>query len=104
MRLELDGHIKIGMFSAGVVPKGVNVITAKWVFVSKTDSVGYITKAKARLVARSFGQQLDVNYFNMFAPTPTVSSLNVAIAIVVQNNWLLYDFDVSCSGKTRRRH
>ena len=29
MRLELDGHIESGTFSADVVPKGVNVITAK---------------------------------------------------------------------------
>ena len=32
MKLELDGHIEIGTFSDDVVPKGVNVITAKWVF------------------------------------------------------------------------
>ena len=32
IKLELDGHIAIGTFSADVVPKGVNVITAKWVF------------------------------------------------------------------------
>ena len=102
MRLELDWHIEIGTFSAGVVPKGVNVITAKWVFVSKTDSDGYITKAKAKLVARTFGQQLGVDYFNMFAPTPTVSSIKVALAIAVRNG-PLYHFDVSCSGKTRRR-
>ena len=29
MRLELDGHIEIGTFSADIVPKRVNVITAK---------------------------------------------------------------------------
>ena len=32
MRLELNGHIEIGTFSADVVPKGVNVIKAKRVF------------------------------------------------------------------------
>ena len=86
MRLELDNHIEIGTFSADVVPKGVNVMTAKWVFAWKTDSDGYITKAKARLVARGFGQQLGVDYFNTFAPTPTVSSIKVALAIAVQND------------------
>ena len=45
MRLEVDGHIEIGTFSADVVPKGVNVITAKWVFAWKIDSDDYITKA-----------------------------------------------------------
>ena len=94
MRLELDGHIEIGMFSADVVPKGVNIITAKWVFAWKTDSDGFIKKAKASLVARGFGQQLGVDYFNMFAPSPTVSSIKVALAIAVQNDWSLYHFDV----------
>ena len=50
MRLELEGRNEIVTFSADVVPKGVNVITAKWVFTWKTDSDGCITKAKARLV------------------------------------------------------
>ena len=44
MRLEVDGHIEIGTFLADVVPKGVNVITAKYVFAWKIDSDGYITK------------------------------------------------------------
>ena len=75
MRLELDGHIEIGTFSADVVPNGVNVITAKWVFAWKTDSDGYITKAEMRLVARGFGQQLGVDHFKTFAPTPIVQSI-----------------------------
>ena len=94
MRLELDGHTEIGTFLAAVVPKGVNVITAKSVFAWKTDSDRYITKAKARLVASGFGQQLYVDYFNTFAPTPTVSSIKMAPAIAVQNGWTLYHFDV----------
>ena len=90
MKLELDGHIEIGTFSADVPPKGLNVITVNWAFSWKTDSDGYITKAKAGLVARGFGQQLGVDYFNMFAPTPTVLSIKVALAIAVQNGWPLY--------------
>ena len=46
-------------------------------------------KAKARLVARGFRQQLSVDYFNTFAPTPTVSSIEGAVAIAVQNDWPL---------------
>ena len=94
MRLELDGHIEIGTFSADVTPKGVNIITAKWVFAWKNGSDGYITKAKMRMVARGFGQQLGVDYFNTFAPTPTVSSTIVALAIAVQNDWPSSNFDV----------
>ena len=38
IRLELEGHIRIGTFSAVVIPKGVNVITEKWMFGQKTGS------------------------------------------------------------------
>ena len=94
MRLEQEGHNEIGTFLADVVPKGVNVIMAKWVFAWRTDSDDYITKAKARLVTRGFGQQFGVDYFNTFAPTPTVSFIKVALAIVMQNDWPLYHFYV----------
>ena len=56
----------------------------------KTDSGGYITKAKARLVARGFGQQSSMDYFDTFAPTQTVSSVKGTLAITVQNDWPLY--------------
>ena len=35
-----------------------------------------------------------MDYFNTFALTPTVSSIKVALAIAVQNDWPLYHFDV----------
>ena len=83
------------MFSADdVVPKGVNVITVKLMFSLKTDSDGYTTTAKARWVARGFGQQAGVDYFNTFSPSLTVSFIKVALAIAVQNDWPLYHFDV----------
>ena len=63
-------------------------------FAWKTDSAGYIAKAKARLVARRFGQQLGVDYFNMVEPTPTVSTIEVVLVITVQNDWPLYHFDI----------
>ncbi|CAN0357082.1 unnamed protein product, partial [Ascophyllum nodosum] len=40
-------------------------------------------------------QQSGVDYFNTFAPTPTVSSIKVALTIAVQNGWPLYYFDVN---------
>ena len=95
MRLELQGHNDIGTFSADVVSKEVNITTAKWVFACKIDSDGYVTKTRARLVATGFGQQSGLDYFNTFAPTPTVSSTKkVALAIAVQNDRPLYHFDV----------
>ena len=94
MRLELERHNKISTFSADVIPEGVDVITAKYVFAWKTDSDRYTTKAKGRFVERGLEQQSGVDYTNMFAPTPTVSYINVPLTIAVQNDWALYHFDV----------
>ena len=73
MRAELTGHEFNGTFSADVVPKGIKVVSAKWVFTWKTDSGGLITKAKTKLVARGFGQRHSVVVFRMFVATPSVS-------------------------------
>ena len=35
-----------------------------------------------------------MDYFNTFAPTPTASSIKVALAIAVQIDWPLYHFDI----------
>ena len=93
MKLELEGHNEIVTFSADMVPKGVNIITAKWVFALKTDPDGYIPKTKATLVAHCYGQQSGVDCVNTFAPTPNVSSINVSLAIALHNNWPLDHFD-----------
>ncbi|CAN0053474.1 unnamed protein product, partial [Sphacelaria rigidula] len=76
------------------IPKGVNIITAKWVFTWKPDANGAITKAKARLVARGFGQRYAVDYFETFAATPAMTSIKLVIAVAVQRGWPLYHFDV----------
>ena len=76
MRLELEGRNEIGTFLADAIPKGVYVITAKWVFAWKTDSDGFIAKAKASSIARGFGQKSGVDYFTTFAPAPTCHVLN----------------------------
>ncbi|CAM9459048.1 unnamed protein product [Sphacelaria rigidula] len=94
MRAELNGHETAGTFSKGKIPK-VNIITAKWVFTWKTDANGTVAKAKARLVARGFGQRFAVDYFETFAATPAVTSIKLVMAVAVQREWPLYHLDVT---------
>ncbi|CAM9981531.1 unnamed protein product [Sphacelaria rigidula] len=63
MQAELGSHEKTRTFSIGPVPEGVDVILAKWTFSPKSDADDTVTKAKARLVARGFGQRFAVDYF-----------------------------------------
>ncbi|CAM9535640.1 unnamed protein product [Sphacelaria rigidula] len=95
MQAELGGHEKSGTFSTGPVPEGVNVISAKWVFSWKTDADGTITKAKAGLAARGFRQRVAFDCFETFAATPSMASIKLVVAVVVQEEWPLYHFDVT---------
>ena len=94
MKAELGGHREAGTFSTGEVPDGVNVISANWVFCWKTDADGIITKAKAKLVARGFGQRFAVDYFETFAATPSMSSIKLFM-VAVKEEWPLYHLDVT---------
>ena len=71
IKSELEDHAARDFFNENI-PQGVNVISARWALAWKTDNNGFIPKAKGRLIMRGFGQQLDVNYFESFAPTPAI--------------------------------
>ena len=71
-----------------MVPDGVNVVSAGWVFSWKVDKDGNIVKKpKARLVARGFSQVHTVDFLETYAPTPAASSVKLLVAIAVKNDW-----------------
>ena len=95
MRAELKGLVGLNAFEiVDVVPDGVNVVSARWVFASKVDKDVNIMKPKARLVARGFSQAHNVNFLQTYAPTPAASSVKLLVAIAVKNDWELRQLDV----------
>ena len=58
MRAEFKALVGLNAFEfvEDVVPDGVNIVSARWVFAWKVDKNGNIVKPKARLVARGFSQ------------------------------------------------
>ena len=70
-----------------MVPDGVNVVSAGWVFSWKVDKDGNIVKPKARLVARGFSQVHTVDFLETYVPTPAASSVKLLVAIAVKNDW-----------------
>lgn len=56
----------------------------------KTDHDSFTTKA--RVVARALGKKHGVDYFETFAATPSVSSMNMELAIAVRTHRLTQAF------------
>ena len=66
MRTEFKGLVGLNAFEfVDVVPDGVYVVSARWVFAWKVDKDGNIVKPKARLVPRGFSQVHTVDFFKL---------------------------------------
>ncbi|MBW0469082.1 hypothetical protein O181_008797 [Austropuccinia psidii MF-1] len=65
-----------------------SILGTRWIFTKKPHCF------KARLVARGFRQIHGINYDEMFAPTPTFSSLRLLFSIACLKKWNIRTFDV----------
>ena len=59
----------------------MNILTSKWVFKKKRDPTGAITRYRARLVVRGFGQQAGVDYGSIFAPVVRYTTIRLLLAL-----------------------
>ena len=95
MKAEFKGLIGLNAFEfVDVIPDGVTVVRARWMFAWKVGKDGNIMKLKARLVARGFSQAHTVAFLETYAPTPAASSVELLVAIAVKNDWELRQLDV----------
>ena len=71
----------------------MNIISAKWVYSWKSDEFGNVVRAKARLVARGFGQREGIGFFDTFSPCPSVMSVRLLAALACELDLHLCHFD-----------
>ena len=69
------------------------MISSKWVCSWKVNEFGRVVRAKARLVARGFGQRAGVGYFETYSPCPSVASIRLLAAIACELELDLDYFD-----------
>ena len=93
MEKKYDGLENAGTFGAIYQPKGLNDLSAKWVYGWKSNEISFATRAKARLVARGCGQRDGIDFFETLAPTPTASCIRLLGAIACELDLDLCHFD-----------
>ena len=69
-------------------------IGCKWVFTIKYLSDGRIERYKTRLVAQGYNQLYDIDYRETFAPVEKMNTVRILIALAVQFDWSLQQYDV----------
>ena len=92
---EFGGLRAVGTFEelGGTSQRGINIISAKWVYFWKGDEFGNVVRAEARLVARGFDEREGIVFFDTFSPCPSVMSIRFLAALACELDLDLCHFD-----------
>ena len=81
MKEELDALTKNHTWDLVTLPPRQSVVGCKWIYNIKTRSNGSIEHYKARLVAKFFTQEYEIDYEETFAPVARISSVRTLLAV-----------------------
>ncbi|KAI1004161.1 hypothetical protein K3495_g4052 [Podosphaera aphanis] len=91
---EIKQLLENNTWREDVPPEGSTLVTSKWVFTVKLKPDGTIERFKARLVARGFSQQYDIDYTETFAPTVRMATLRTFLALVACEDLECYHYNI----------
>ena len=94
MQEEIDALAENKTWDLVKLPKGKNVVGCKWVYKTKHDSNGNVSRHKARLVAKGYAQMQGIDYDETFAPVAKMATLRTILAVGAARRWVLHHMDV----------
>ena len=75
-------------------PKDYPIIGTKLVFRNKLDENGYVTRKKARLIAKEYNQEEEIDFDETFAPVARLEAIRLLLAYTSSMDIKLYQMDV----------
>ncbi|KAJ0801006.1 putative RNA-directed DNA polymerase [Helianthus annuus] len=94
MDMEMESIIKNDTWELVDPPKGQTPIGMKWIYKTKYDEHGNISKHKARLVVKGYKQKHGVDYQDVFAPVIRFDTVRLILALAAHYEWHLHQTDV----------
>ncbi|CAI7822937.1 unnamed protein product [Closterium sp. NIES-53] len=94
MDAEMASWKSTGTYVDEVPTPGANIVSGMWIFRMKRPP-GSPPVFKARYVARAFSQRQGVDFFQIFSPTPKMTTLRVLLHVPAQRNYELHLLDFS---------
>ena len=91
---EIADLCAIGTFELCPAPCGRQPIPSRLVLKVKYFADGTYNKHKARLVAKGFMQRLGVDFFSVFSPMATLTTVRVLLALAVHLGLLIIHADI----------
>lgn len=66
----------------------------KWLYKTKLNENGEVSKYKARLVAKGYSQEHGIDYTEVYAPVARMDTIRTILATAAQRAWDVYQLDV----------
>ncbi|KAM1146313.1 hypothetical protein ACFX19_038862 [Malus domestica] len=92
MESEMDSLLKNDTYELVELPKGRKALKNKWVFKLKRDD--NMTRYKACLVIKGFGQKKGVDFDEIFSPVVKMTSIRVILGMAASMDLELEQLDV----------
>ncbi|KAK9928322.1 hypothetical protein M0R45_025465 [Rubus argutus] len=94
MNEEIESIEKNQTWNLVELPTGGKRIGVKWVYKTKLNELGEVSKYKARLVVKGYSQQHGIDYTEVYAPVARMDTVRMIIALTAQKGWKLHQLDV----------
>ena len=94
MNLEMESMYSNSIWKLVDLPNEVRPIGCKWIYKRKRVADGKVETFKARLVAKDYTQQEEVNYEETFSPVAMLKSIRILLSIVACLDYKIYQMDV----------
>jgi transposase InsO family protein len=94
MTEEYESLMSKGTWELAPLPKTRKSIGCKWVFRTKRNALGEVTRHKARLVAKGYSQIYGVDFNETFAPVAKFNTIRCILAIGATYDLEMHQMDV----------
>ena len=94
MKSEMESLLKNDTYELVEPPKDRKALKNKWVFKLKRDENEQLTKFKARLVVKGFGQKEGVDFDEIFSPVVKITSIRVILGMAASMDLEVEQLDV----------
>ena len=95
MQDEFDALIRNKTWSLVPMDPEYKLVGCKWVFRTKYNIDGSVSKYKARLVAKGFHQRASIDYSETFSHVVKSSTVRVILSLAVMQSWNVRQIDVN---------
>ena len=94
MDAEVDSIEKNHTWVLSDLPRGAKCIGVKWIYKTKLNELGEVSKYKARLVAKGYAQEHGVDYTEVYAPVARMDTIRTIVFTAAQRGWDIFQLDV----------